>query len=203
MKDLKLREDKDTNLLQDVSSMDTAPPYRRARRGGVALGYAEQRLPSFVTCPAALDELVLSHASCRMPHGVGHPALQNLDGTSTISTAPIEGRPHMLFLTGDQIYADDVSAALLPGLNTLAIQLLGDVSRCLSRASRCPPPRGRAHARQHDGAAGGLPAAGDRKRGVHVRLGFESPDRIRRVPGDVLRGLESGAVAVAGGRRQQ
>ena len=32
----------------------------------------------------------------------------------------------MLFLTGDQIYADDVAAALLPGLNTLTIALISD-----------------------------------------------------------------------------
>ena len=41
----------------------------------------------------------------------------------------------MLFLTGDQIYADDVSSALLPGLNALAIELLGDVEQV-------PSPRG-------------------------------------------------------------
>ncbi len=101
----------------------------------VALGYAEHRLPSFVTCPAALDELVLAHASCRMAHGVGHPALQNLDAYIDDLDGAAEGRPHMLFLTGDQIYADDVSSALLPGVNALAIQLLGDVEQV-------PSPRG-------------------------------------------------------------
>jgi hypothetical protein len=92
-----------------------------------AIGYAENRLPSFVTCPAALDELVLAHASCRKPHGDGHPALQWLDGYVDDLHGAIAGRPHMLFLTGDQIYADDVAAALLPDLTALAIELLDGV----------------------------------------------------------------------------
>jgi hypothetical protein len=92
-----------------------------------AIGYAENRLPSFVTCPASLDELVLAHASCRKPHGDGHPALQWLDGYIDDLHGAITGRPHMLFLTGDQIYADDVAAALLPGLTALAEELLGGV----------------------------------------------------------------------------
>ncbi len=131
-----VQKEGDKSLLEDVKlkGYGTKQP-ASADVEVVALGYAEQRLPSFVTCPAALDELVLIHASCRMPHGVGHPALQNLDGYIDDLDGAVEGRPHMLFLTGDQIYADDVSAALLPGLNTLAIQLLGDVEQV-------PSPRG-------------------------------------------------------------
>src|SRR5207247_84255 len=63
-----------------------------------AIGYADKRLPSFVTCPASLDELVLAHASCRKPHGDGHPALQWLDSYVDDLHGAIEGRPHMLFL---------------------------------------------------------------------------------------------------------
>jgi hypothetical protein len=127
---------KDLSLLEDVKlkGYGTKLP-ASADVEVVALGYAESRLPSFVTCPAALDELVLAHGSCRMPHGVGHPALQNVDAYIDDLDGAIGGRPHMLFLTGDQIYADDVSAALLPGLNALAIQLLGDVEQV-------PSPRG-------------------------------------------------------------
>ena len=95
----------------------------------VALGYAENRLPSFVTCPVLLDDLVLAHASCRKPHGDGNPALRHLDGLIEDLDGATEGRPHMLFLTGDQVYADDVAAALLPGVSDLGIQLLGDAER--------------------------------------------------------------------------
>ena len=92
-----------------------------------AIGYADSRLPSFVTCPASLDELVIAHASCRKPHGDGHPALQWIDSYIDDLHGAIGGRPHMLFLTGDQIYADDVAAALLPGLSDLGIKLLDGV----------------------------------------------------------------------------
>lgn len=90
-----------------------------------SLGYKEHHLPSFVTCPARLDELVLAHASCRKPHGAGDPGLQYLDQyIDDPETEPGE-RPQMLFLTGDQIYADDVAAALLPALTELGRELLG------------------------------------------------------------------------------
>ena len=95
-----------------------------------AIGYAEGQLPSFVTCPDVLDDLVLTHASCRKPHGPGNPAMQFLDDvlddlkSHPDPERPDAGWPHMLFLTGDQIYADDVACALLPGLNTLAIALV-------------------------------------------------------------------------------
>jgi len=96
-----------------------------------ALGYQEHHLPSFVTCPAQVEELVLAHASCRKPHGNGDPGLQYLDQViddlhRDQSAQPVE-RPQMLFLTGDQIYADDVAAALLPALTELGRELLGGV----------------------------------------------------------------------------
>ncbi|MEO8450676.1 MAG: hypothetical protein ABI647_12830 [Gemmatimonadota bacterium] len=89
-----------------------------------AIGYADGQLPSFVTCPAALDELVIVHASCRKPHGDGDPALKYIDDYIDDLDSATTGWPHMLFLTGDQIYADDVAGSLLPGLNSLAIDLV-------------------------------------------------------------------------------
>lgn len=96
-----------------------------------SLGYQEHHLPSFVTCPAQVGELVLAHASCRKPHGNGDPGLQYLDQFiddlhRDPGAQPVE-RPQMLFLTGDQIYADDVAAALLPALTELGRELLGGV----------------------------------------------------------------------------
>src|ERR1043166_4658235 len=38
----------------------------------------------------------------------------------------IAGRPHQLFLTGDQIYADDVAAVLLPAVNYVGRVLVGE-----------------------------------------------------------------------------
>lgn len=124
---------KDLGLLED----STLPGYGTAAPASEevevdAIGYAENRLPSFVTCPAALEELVIAHASCRKPHGDGHPALQWLDGYVDGLDGAVDGRPHMLFLTGDQIYADDVAAALLPGLTALGTELLGGVEQVAS-----------------------------------------------------------------------
>jgi hypothetical protein len=133
---------KDLGLLKDSTEPDRgeAPPESDDVEVG-AIGYAENRLPSFVTCPAVLDELVLAHASCRKPHGDGTAALRFLDGYVEDLDGAIEGRPHMLFLTGDQIYADDVAAALLPGLTALGIDLLDAVEEVPSPLDGTPALR--------------------------------------------------------------
>jgi hypothetical protein len=71
-------------------------------------------LPSFQLPPEELSKLRIIHASCRKPHGEGADMLAYLDTLIEESLADDEqSRPHQLFLTGDQIYADDVSASLL------------------------------------------------------------------------------------------
>lgn len=75
----------------------------------VALTYGDARGPGFVLAPDKLDELRITHSSCRKPHGEGRDMLAHLDAL----IADPEQRPHMLFLTGDQIYADDVADVLL------------------------------------------------------------------------------------------
>ena len=152
---------KDLGLLED----STLPGYGTAAPASEeveidAIGYAENRLPSFVTCPAVLEELVVAHASCRKPHGDGHPAMQWLDGYVDDLDGATDGRPHMLFLTGDQIYADDVARALLPGLTALGTELLGGVEQVPS-----PIDNARLAAGERRGASGGLPPARHRKAG--------------------------------------
>jgi hypothetical protein len=94
----------------------------------LALGYVQNRLPSFVAPPARLDQVRLAHASCRKPNGPGFDALAWLDDhIEDTFTSP--ERTQQLFLTGDQIYADDVAACLLPMLNGLAAELLGNTER--------------------------------------------------------------------------
>ena len=79
----------------------------------------ENQLPSFVAPPATLDLVRLAHASCRKPNGPGYDALAWLDDRieDTLGSAD---RPQQLFLTGDQIYGDDVAACLLPMLSSIA-----------------------------------------------------------------------------------
>jgi hypothetical protein len=74
-------------------------------------------LPTFSLPPANLNQLRIIHASCRKLHAQGTDALADVDGilkkaASVPGTMPTT-RPHQLFLTGDQIYADDVDPVLL------------------------------------------------------------------------------------------
>ncbi|MCB9796413.1 MAG: hypothetical protein H6741_27265 [Alphaproteobacteria bacterium] len=109
-------------LLRDgnVKVMDGA----EIPRPQLALGYAENMLPSFATPPQELDGLRLAHGSCRKLHGQGPDALPHLDSLIAASLDDAEGRPQQLFLTGDQIYADDVAPMLLPHLHAVGRGLL-------------------------------------------------------------------------------
>lgn len=95
-------------------------------RDPVRLGFVAGDLPSFALPPDDLERLRLIHASCRKPHGESWDALEGLE---TMMKPPVLhdplGRPHQLFLTGDQIYADDVSDSLLLMLMDAADVLLG------------------------------------------------------------------------------
>lgn len=93
----------------------------------VALGYQENRLPSFLTPPANANQLVLAQASCRKTTSEGEDATTYLDEQIEQQVTRNEGvaRPHQLMLTGDQIYADDVAGPLLQRITDLAELLLG------------------------------------------------------------------------------
>lgn len=95
--------------------------------GAHKLGY-DERLPSFVL-PPNLRDLIVAHGSCRKPHGnkpvAGADALAILDDLIRVNHHLPLQRPHHLILTGDQIYADDVSVALLETLRATARDLLG------------------------------------------------------------------------------
>ncbi|SLM47431.1 conserved protein of unknown function [Nitrospira japonica] len=91
------------------------------------LAYEPYDLPSFCLPPEDLNQLRLIQGSCRKPHGRGKDALAILDdliAQATSSQRPL-ARPHQLLLTGDQIYADDVSESLLMVLIDAAKILIG------------------------------------------------------------------------------
>lgn len=91
------------------------------------VGYAANRLPSFSLPPKDFGELNMIHGSCRKPHGEGDDMLAALDDlmVNTLSYNDPSRRPHLLLLTGDQIYADDVSPPLLRALHDASRTLLG------------------------------------------------------------------------------
>jgi hypothetical protein len=96
-----------------------------ARPAQPALGYQTGLLPSFATCPVSIDDLIVTHGSCLRPSADGPSAFFVLDELIAERHEHPLRRPHQLFLTGDQIYADDVGAAHLVSVNVLARELIG------------------------------------------------------------------------------
>ncbi|PZD75005.1 hypothetical protein C1752_00559 [Acaryochloris thomasi RCC1774] len=78
-----------------------------------SLSYFSHHLPTFVLPPVSLDDLKIVHGSCRKPHGGGPDILPLLDDLLIRDAHLVERRPHQLFLTGDQIYGDDVADPFL------------------------------------------------------------------------------------------
>jgi hypothetical protein len=89
------------------------------------ISYFAHQKPTFSLPPAQLTDLKIVQGSCRKPHGDGYDALAILDDLID-STAPNpRDRPHQLFLTGDQIYGDDVADPMLWMASGLGDALLG------------------------------------------------------------------------------
>ena len=124
-------------LLQDRAGVEqneqlTVKPH-------LALGYGSGMLPSFALPPSQLTDLKVLHGSCRRPHANTPDAMTFID--DIIGDTRTDGlkRPHQLFLTGDQIYADDVATTLLDMLTPAGNELIGSVEH-LPRAGRSNRP---------------------------------------------------------------
>ena len=87
--------------------------------------YEEGTLPTFSLPPQDLNRLRIIHGSCRKPHGESLDALPALDAMIATTWRDPLRRPHQLFLTGDQIYADDVADMLLAMVTDAGNTLLG------------------------------------------------------------------------------
>src|SRR6266516_7260094 len=77
------------------------------------LVYPEHPLPSFVLPHEDLNQVKLLHGSCRKPHGIGKEMLSAVDTMLESAPGNLADRPQQLFMSGDQIYGDDVAASLL------------------------------------------------------------------------------------------
>lgn len=75
--------------------------------------YGENTLPDFVFAPSDINDLTIFHGSCRKPHGEWSDVFLSVDKMINTNIADASLRPNFLFLTGDQIYADDVSDTML------------------------------------------------------------------------------------------
>lgn len=78
-----------------------------------SLSYFPHHLPTFALPPKDLNQLKIVHGSCRKPHGGGRDILSCLDNLINDSAHLANERPHQLFMTGDQIYGDDVADPML------------------------------------------------------------------------------------------
>lgn len=89
------------------------------------ISYFTHQLPTFSLPPTNLSQLRIVHGSCRKLHGKGRDALTIVDDLIQRSANLADDRPHQLFLTGDQIYGDDVADPLLQALTVTEAALLG------------------------------------------------------------------------------
>lgn len=91
----------------------------------VEISYFAHQQPTFVLPATHLDDLRMVHGSCRKPHGDGFDALPILDCLIEAAASEPQCRPQQLFMTGDQIYGDDVAAPLLWVATHVGEALLG------------------------------------------------------------------------------
>jgi hypothetical protein len=81
-------------------------------------------LPTFFI-PSKGGPLNLLYASCRKLHGKGADSLVAADKILADHIENLQKRPSALFLTGDQVYADDVADPLIKHISRLGNDLLG------------------------------------------------------------------------------
>ena len=87
-----------------------------------SLAYPPFETPTFVV---GRENRVIAHGSCRRPGGAGVDASGALDESIERTCNSPLARPASLILTGDQIYADDVTLPLFRGIQRLASDLFG------------------------------------------------------------------------------
>ena len=87
--------------------------------------YGDLPLPSFFL-QAKASPLNVLHGSCRLLHGKGEDAMAAADWATARHAEDLASRPSALYLTGDQIYGDDVAGPLIGHVSRLGRELLGD-----------------------------------------------------------------------------
>jgi hypothetical protein len=117
-------------LLRDETAASRIDGVHASAPLHLALGYRENMLPGFVSPAATLQDLKLAHASCRRPNFKSYDAMGWLDDQMDSGKDDRLAKwPQQLFLTGDQIYADDVAGAHLHMLGNLGQQVIGGVEK--------------------------------------------------------------------------
>ena len=119
----------DQLLAYDVEVAGEGPPRRLGDLGLLsgdrAITYPGLPLPTFFLRGPGSPTLHLLHGSCRLLHGKGEDAVPAADEVLTHTAGDLGERPSAVFLTGDQIYGDDVAGPLIGHLTGLGRALLG------------------------------------------------------------------------------
>src|SRR5262245_48940398 len=100
---------------EDLFAADIVAPTSTQAEDLLTYPSDPKRTPSFMVPPAATDELRIFHTCCRHIEGDGGDAFPALDHLleEHMQQPNSHLRPAMLFLTGDQIYADGSGRELL------------------------------------------------------------------------------------------
>jgi hypothetical protein len=105
--------------------------YRVASAGWPQPNWADVSIgtqqPAFPGPPASIADLKVLHTSCRKMHGGGRDglALAADEINARVTAGTPDARPHLLVLSGDQIYADEVPAPIAPRIRRIAADLVG------------------------------------------------------------------------------
>ena len=110
----------DMSITMNGITSDLESLFKKAL-GYAALGQGDTKYLPTLTLSSIAGPFL--HASCRKLHGAGNDAFPQADEALQATwEAPLR-RPLRMFLTGDQIYADDVAVPLLDHLTELHSQL--------------------------------------------------------------------------------
>lgn len=109
----------------DAPSIPLSDALCSQRWPNVSISYFEHQRPTFSLAPLELSQLQIFHGSCRKVHDRGYDALPILDLAIAHHRAQPNQRPHQLFLTGDQIYGDEIAGPLLWAIQHNCDRLFG------------------------------------------------------------------------------
>jgi hypothetical protein len=119
----------DELLGYDIEIAGDGPPRRLADLGLLSgrrsIAYPGTPLPTFFLRGESTAALHLLHGSCRLLHGKGEDAFPAADDALRATVRNLGERPSVMFLTGDQIYGDDVAGPLIGHLTRMGNALLG------------------------------------------------------------------------------
>jgi hypothetical protein len=125
--DIEIFLDNDSSQVMSLNDLGLLAG-ERLLAGESSIAYSNQiniSLPTFILSGNDTTPSTILHGSCRKLHAEGEDSLATADELIAASVEDVNNRPRALFLTGDQIYADNVASPLIQHLTKFGIELLG------------------------------------------------------------------------------